>query len=70
MGKEFWKESALALFKVPSQHLPGVTEGNQGKPQSGWTAAGIEPRTSRMLSQRSTIEPRPLGGSTVSLALK
>ena len=61
MGKDFLKESALALFKVPSQHLLGVTEGNQGKPQSGWTAAGIEPRTSRMLSQRSTIEPRPLG---------
>ena len=28
MGKGFWKESALDLFKVPSQNLLGVTEGN------------------------------------------
>ena len=48
-------------LKVPSRHLPGGTEENPGKPHSGWPPAGLEPTTSRMRSQRSTTELRPLG---------
>jgi hypothetical protein len=30
-----WKEAVMARFKILSQHLPGETEENQEKPQSG-----------------------------------
>jgi len=31
----------IAMLKVTSRHLPGVTETNPGKPQSKFTVAGI-----------------------------
>ena len=46
-------------MRVPFRHLAGGTGKTLENP--GWLAAGIEPATSRILSQRSTIEPHPLG---------
>jgi hypothetical protein len=33
--ERMWKEAVMAKFKVLSQHLPGRTEENHKKPQSG-----------------------------------
>jgi len=44
----YWPVSKLKV----SQHLPGKSK-TLDKPQSAWSAAGIEPTISRMLSQRS-----------------
>jgi hypothetical protein len=43
-----WKEVDMAYFTVLSQHLPGGTEENHEKPQSGLLVAGprYEPRIS------------------------
>jgi len=46
------------MFKVPSRHLPGVTE---EKPESGWSVAGIEQTTSRIVRQRFNTELSWLG---------
>jgi hypothetical protein len=33
--ERMWKEAVVALFKVLSRHLPGGSEENHEKPQSG-----------------------------------
>lgn len=50
-----------SLFVVPYQLAPVVTEGNDGKAQSGWPGTGFETTTSRMAIQSAiTIVPRNL----------
>jgi len=43
------------MLKVPSRHSPDVTGKTLEKPRSGWSAAGIEPTSSRMPTPSSNL---------------
>lgn len=45
---------ALTVFKVPSQNLLDVLEGNNGEPRLGWQAPGMEPWSSRFQGDQAT----------------
>lgn len=57
-GDRFVKEFAMALFKIPFQHLPSATKENQIKRQSGWAVAAREPK--RPLEYESSALPTVL----------
>jgi hypothetical protein len=55
--KGFGRKRSWPNFKILSQHLPGGTEENYEKPQSGWSVAGADISTQDILNTKQERPP-------------